>query len=246
MIGVANGLAEGQPLIDPDALLDAFRDYARALLQPYDVGTVLYHLTDQVVAVLGVDGAGVSLAREGDDLTFVTATDAKVTAIEEQQMAQGAGPCHDAFHTGEVVTVHDLEAEERWPDYCEAALLHGARAVLGIPMPVGEQRIGALSVYHHSPREWPEEQVDVAQVLADMASGYILNASTLAESRGLADQLQHALDSRVIIEQAKGVIAERRDVLPGEAFELIRTHARRTCTRVHDTAQQVVDGVLDL
>lgn len=207
---------------------------------------MLYHLTDQVVAVLGVDGAGVSLARDGEKLTFVTATDAKVTAIEDQQIAHDEGPCHDAFHTGEVVVVRDLETEQRWPDYRQAALVHGARAVVGIPMPVGEQRIGALNVYHHSPRDWSDEQVDVAQVLADMASGYILNATTLAESRSLADQLQHALDSRVVVEQAKGIVAERGDIAPQDAFELIRAHARRTGTRVHDTAQQVVDGVLDL
>lgn len=225
--------------------MEAFHDYARVLLGPYEIGTVLYQLTDQVVALLDVDGAGVSLTHDDEHLIFVTATDANITALEEDQVAQGQGPCHEAFRSGTVVAVDDLADETRWDEYREATLAHGVRAVVGIPMPVGDQRIGALNLYRRAPGAWAHEDLEAAQLLADMASGYILNATQLSESRILAAQLQHALDSRVVVEQAKGVLAERHGVSVHEAFERLRSHARRTSTRIHTVCEQVIDGTLD-
>lgn len=102
--------------------------------------------------VLGADGAGVSLDRDGGNLAFVAASDGRVAAIEEQQIATGTGPCHDAFRTGQLVAVTDLESEDRWPEYTAAALDAGARAVLGVPMPVGAGRLGG---HEHLPAHSP-------------------------------------------------------------------------------------------
>lgn len=230
------------PVVNHDALVRAFADYAHALRSHYDVGTVLYRLTDHVVDVLQADGAGVSLARDEHHLAFVAATDGHVAAIEEQQIATGTGPCHDAFRTGEVVAVTDLATEDRWPEYTQAARNAGAAAVLGVPMPVDQRRIGAVNIYKHTAHDWAEHEITVAAVLADMATGYILNAGELEEARTLAQQLQHALDSRIIIEQAKGILAERNQITPAEAFQRLRKYARHTQTRLHDVAAQVVDG----
>lgn len=233
-------------MVDQAALLRAFHGYARVLLGPYEIGTVLYQLTDQVVDLLGVDGAGVSLAHGDEQLTFVTATDANITAVEEAQVAGSQGPCHDAFRTGSVVVVEDLADESRWDEYRAFAVDHGVRAVAGIPMPVGDQRIGALNIYRRTAGPWAQDDLDAAQLLADMASGYILNATQLDESRTLTTQLQHALDSRVVVEQAKGVLAERHDLTVHQAFEILRDHARRTGTRIHTVCTRVVEGDLEL
>ena len=220
-------------------------DYARTLSRRYDIGEVLYRLTDQVVEILDVDGAGVSLADQGA-LRFVTASDEDIAAIEEQQVALSQGPCHDAYASGDRVTAADLRVEERWPDYVPVAVERGCRAVAGSPMHAGEHRVGALNLYVRRPREWPADELGIAQVLADMATGYIINARALTESDRVAGQLQHALDSRVVIEQAKGILAERYGTDPAAAFERLRRVARTRNAKVHDLARQVIDRTVEL
>ena len=229
-------------MVDHAALVRAVGDYAQALLTDYDIGTVLYQLTDHVTAVLGADGAGVSLANDSPDLTFVAATDGNIAAIEQEQVDARQGPCHHAYRTGQLTAVVDLEHEHRWPSYRSTALEHGARAVLAVPMPVAERRIGALNIYRRTSHDWDDTEIQIARALADMASGYILNAGRLQQAHTLSQQLQRALDSRIIIEQAKGILAERNRTSPAEAFDRLRKHARSTNTRVHDVARQIVDG----
>lgn len=232
-------------MTDHSALERAFREYARALLGPYDVGRVLYRLTDQVVEVLGIDGAGVSIA--GDDgLEFLTATDERIVRIEEHQIGIGQGPCQDAFRTGRPTTSDDLESERRWPDFTPFAIEVGCRSLGGVPMPAGERTIGAIDLYSFEPRRWSEEELDAAQLLADMAAGYVLNARELDETRKLSTQLQHALDTRIVIEQAKGIIVARNGLDMAQAFARLRDHARSNRRPVHDVARDVVDGGLEL
>jgi GAF domain-containing protein len=233
-------------MTDQQALLRAFADYARTLSAPYDIGDVLYRLTDHIVEVLDVAGAGVSLADADGGLRFVTATDEHIVHVEERQVTAGQGPCHDAFVSGDRVTSADLDAEERWPDYTPEALGQGCRAVAGIPMLAGDQRLGALNLYARQPREWPADELDIAQVLADMASGYVVNARTLSEVERVNAQLQHALDSRMVIEQAKGILAERHGVHPAAGFDRLRAYARNRNRKVHDVARDVVDSTLRL
>jgi AmiR/NasT family two-component response regulator len=113
-------------------------------------------------------------------------------------------------------------------------------------MIVDELAIGALNVYHREPREWPADDMADAQLVADMATGYIINAFTLRRGVQLADNLTHALESRVVIEQAKGVVAERHHIATDVAFERLRTHARSHRLRIHDAARDVVSGALDV
>ena len=151
-------------MIDQRCLLDAFREFATRLLGSYEIGPVLYELTDQVVAVLGVDGVGVSLGDSDGVLRFVTATDADVAAIEEERVAHEQGPCQEAFRTGACVVVPDLAACGAWPDYRAIAMGRGAQAVAGGPMPVGVERVGALNLDSQAPYEPPEEELEVAQL----------------------------------------------------------------------------------
>ena len=233
-------------MADQSALNRAFADYARTIANRYEIADVLYRLTDQVVEVLGVDGAGVSIADRDGDLQFVTATDEQVTQVEERQVSAREGPCHEAYTEGKHVCSADLSAEDRWPAYVPEALEQGLRAVAGIPMICDEHRVGALNLYVSAARDWSSDDLDIAQLLADMATGYVVNARTLKEREQLANQLQHALDSRIIIEQAKGIIAERHGIDPAEAFNAIRRHARSTSTNLHDIARATVEGRLRL
>ena len=232
-------------MVDHAALLDAFGDFADALLTDFDIGAVLYRLVDHVTTVLGADGAGVSLADDATTLSFVAATDGDVAEIEERQIVQSEGPCHTAYRTGELVAVTDLEHDDRWPDYRSTALRLGVRAVLGVPMPVADRRIGALNIYWQQPHHWDETEMQVARTLGDMATGYVVNAGRLDEARTLSDQLQRALDSRIVIEQAKGVLAGRNQISTADAFERLRADARSTNTRVHELARQIVEGTPD-
>lgn len=235
-------------MVDEIALRVAFAEYADALLRRYDVGEVLYRLADQVVAVLQIDGAGVSLGVSADQLKVVSATGEAVTRIEDAQVHTQQGPCYQAYADGRAVTCRDLEDDDRWIEYRRTALDQDFRAVAGIPMPVGEDcaRIGALNLYAAAPRQWTDDDLEVAQLLANVASGYIINSRHLDEQRTLAQQLQHALDSRVVIEQAKGVLAGRHGIDVAEAFDRLRRHSRDNQTRIHDEAQQVIDGDLQL
>jgi GAF domain-containing protein len=162
--------------------------------------------------VLGVQGAGVSLAGEDGTLRFATATDERVMRVEECQLELDEGPCHEAWRSGQIVCEVDLNRSRRWPTYTPVALETGWQAVAGVPMIVEDQHIGALNLYRSQPDEWSPDELQSAQLLTDMAAGYIINARALTESAQLAEQLQRALDSRVVIEQAKGVLAGRHGI----------------------------------
>lgn len=233
-------------MINQSALLDAYEDFGQALLRPYEIGDVLYRLTDQVVEVLDIDGSGVCLAADNGPLEFVSASDHHVAAIEDAQIAAGSGPVHHAYAANEQVRMADIDLDHRWPQFARAARDRGIRAVASLPMPVDERRIGALDLYRAEAHEWTDEEVQAGQGLANMASAYVLNHKALSESRTLAGQLRSALDSRIVVEQAKGLLAGRHDISPNEAFGRLRNHARTNGQRLHLVCRQVVEGTLDL
>lgn len=168
-------------------------------MRRYEVGDVLYRLSDTVSDVLGVARSGVSIL-DNDVLRFVTATSETVAEVERLQDHFEQGPCKDAAATTSVV-IDDLAAHrERWPKFAPAAVDRGLSAALGIPMHVDGTTVDALNVYDAAPRAWTDEEVTAAQLLADMATTYIVMVGQLRS----AEQLQHALDSRIVIEQAKG------------------------------------------
>jgi GAF domain-containing protein len=231
-------------MVDDVALRAAFRDFARAVVGSYDADQMLHLLTGQVVEVLGVDGAGVSLTTgwgKDDELAFVTATDDRVSAVEDAQVELLQGPCHEAFRTGQVVAVPYLELEERWPEYRKVALDHGLQSVAGIPMPVSAVRIGALNLYRCHNHDWGREELETAQILADMASGYILNVNRLDDERSRAEGLTQALESRDVIGQAKGLLMSRYRLSAGAAFELLRRTSQDRNVKLREIAAQVVE-----
>jgi GAF domain-containing protein len=200
----------------------------------------LAELTKSVTAVLGLGGSGVTMAEEGQ-LHFVTAVTPDSTELERSQEEHQEGPCRDAYETGEVVRVSDVRQESaRWPHYSATAARLGVAGVAGIPMCFDDEVIGALNIYSSEPRQWSDQDIAVAVVLAEVTTSYVLSASKLHDQEQLSQQLQKALDSRVVIEQAKGITAQKRSVSVDHAYQLMRGHARSNHASLRTVAEAIV------
>ena len=166
----------------------------------------LSELTESVTAVLGLCGSWVTMADDGR-LRFVTAVSQASAELQRDhaQLHPFPCPCRDAYSTGEVIRVTDVREEStRWPEFSATATRLSVAGVAAIPMRLADQIIGALNLYSPEPREWSDEDIAVAGVLADVATSYVVNASKLRQQQQLSEQLQEALESRIVIEQAKG------------------------------------------
>ncbi len=226
-------------------MVEALAQAARTLATDYDITEMLNKLCDDVCAVLGVDGAGVMLEDERGHLRFAAASDQTLERIETLQIELDEGPCLSAYEAGEMVIVTDLEEPDWFPKFGPPALEAGMRSVFSFPMRVGDEKVGALNLYRRQAGVFEEEDAEAGQILADVATVSILNARQFEQSTRLNEQLQHALNSRIIIEQAKGKLSEQFDIDVDDAFERLRSYARRRGVKLHETAQQVVDGVFD-
>lgn len=233
-------------MVDRQQLLEMLRRFAATMSDSFEVNDMLYQLGDTAMAILDADGAGVSLAARDGHLRFVTATDRSLTELEMVQESEQEGPCVEAFRRNEVVLVSDIAAEPRWDRYRQAARHADYQAVVGMPLVVGEHRLGSLNLYQRRIRTWSDDDIDAVRTLADIATAYIVRAGELVEARTIADQLQRALDSRVIIEQAKGIISNRHEISVSEAFDVLRSHARRQRRPLREVSTDVVAGVLDI
>lgn len=234
------------PMYNHELYLRTLSEFTRALLTPYDIHAALVELADRVTQVLDLRGTGVSLARHGR-LEFDTGNEADIAELEQVQQDTQSGPCVDAFRSGSPVVVAELAAEAaRWPDYCQMAQGLGIVAVASIPMRLDEQAVGALNLYSRSVRVWEPQDVAAAIVMGDMATAYLINASHYHQQVQLAEQLQRALDARLLIEQAKGMLAARHRITPAEAFEKLRRHARTRRATVHSVARAVVELGLEI
>ncbi|HUH08893.1 MAG TPA: GAF and ANTAR domain-containing protein [Egibacteraceae bacterium] len=233
-------------MVDKDKLADLLIDFAGTLVADYEVDAKLSALCERICGVVPVSGAGVMLEDEDGDLRFVAASDEVVRAIEGLQIEFGEGPCLHAYMTGQQVVVPDLQASDWFPNFTPRAVAAGLIGVYSFPMAMGEERVGALNLYTGEIGEIGEDDSSAGQVLADIATTYILNARAFRESSRLSAQLQHALDSRVVIEQAKGRLAEQLGVSPQEAFEVMRSASRRDGVKLRTLAKQIAEGSLKL
>jgi GAF domain-containing protein len=216
--------------------------FSGQLLEPYDVDAVLGDVMRACTEVFGLAGAGLALAEEGA-LRRTIGYPEQVSALEQVQQEQQAGPCVDAFHSGAVVVIDRLsEHADRWPAYCRIAADLGLTSVVGVPLQLSGNLVGAVDLYSVDRRDWPEDDLRAAQVLSDMVTAFLVNASKLRQQEQLAEQLQQALDSRTVIEQAKGVVAESKQIGVDQAFELIRRHARTH----HVTVRAVSEAIVQL
>ena len=233
-------------MVAAERLVEVLKTLARTLVTDYPVEQMLDYLCKEMVEVLGVDGAGVMVEDENEQLRFVAASDDVIRHIEALQIELGEGPCLAAYKSGETVIVPDLRTDDRFPHFAPRAVDVGMVSMQSFALVAHDECVGALNMYSADATAIEEDAVEAGRVLADVTTAYILNARTLADSSKLAGQLEWALHSRVIIEQAKGKLSERVGVDVGEAFDMMRRHARSKGKRLHDVARDVVEGRLEL
>lgn len=216
-------------------------EFAQVLADEHDVGDILELLGNYCTELLPVHGIGVLLAMDGE-LTVATANTTEGDRVEQLEVDLREGPCTDAVRSGAEVLVPDLEQQfDRYPRFAPRALDLGIRSVHALPMSARTELVGSLDIIAQEPLKLSAAQVSTAQVLADVAIAYLANSRVRESTSRLAQQLQHALDNRVVIEQAKGKLAERHGEAPTDAFERIRRHARTN----HITARMVAEQVLN-
>jgi GAF domain-containing protein len=185
---------------------------------------------------------GLILAGPGRRLRFMAASNLTGRELELLQLQSSEGPCLDCFNSGEPVVNADLErARDRWPTFAPAALAAGFQSVHAFPLRLRRETIGALNLFGHDDVAFRDDDIRVVQALADVATIAILQERNIARSDQLAEQLQIALNSRVVIEQAKGALAQAESIGLDEAFERLRTQARSSRRRIVDVAQAFLD-----
>src|SRR5712692_5142388 len=224
--------------MDGELLSEAFVELTDTMVAGFDVIDFLHVLTDRSVQLLDVSAAGLLLADPRGELRVVAASSEAARLLELFQLQNDQGPCLDSFRTGQPVSAADLDAEaQRWPRFAAAARLSGFAAVQALPMRLRDQVIGALNLFRASPGAFAPGDVRVGQALADVATISLLHERSLRHSDTLNEQLQAALNSRVVIEQAKGKLAERLGLNMEQAFVLLRDYARNHNLRLADLAQ---------
>jgi GAF domain-containing protein len=224
----------------------AFVELADTLVADFDVVDFLHTLTLRCVDLFDVDAAGLMLADSRDELRLVAASAEQVELLELLELQSEEGPCLDSYRTGVAVSSADLSETDAWPRFRQAVLASGFRAVQALPLRLRGQVIGALNLFRVEPGVLSSSDLAVCQAIADVATIGLLQARAVREAQLLADQLSTALRSRVVIEQAKGVLAERSNVDMDTAFRVLRTYARRHNLRLADLATDVVERRLDL
>jgi transcriptional regulator with GAF, ATPase, and Fis domain len=229
--------------MDGELLSDTFVELTDTMVAGFDVIDFLHVLTDRSVQLLDVSAAGLLLADPRGELRVVAASSEAARLLELFQLQNDQGPCLDCFRSGQPVQAADLDvAAARWPRFAPAAQQAGFAAVQALPMRLREQVIGALNLFRAGSGVFDPADVRVGQALADVATISLLHERSMRHSDALNEQLQTALNSRVVIEQAKGKLAERLGVDMDQAFSLLRSYARNRNLRLSDLAQALVDG----
>ena len=221
-------------------------EMADTLVEDYNVVDLLTGLADRCVSLLGVSAAGVMLVSPAGSLGLVASSSEAMRLLELFELQQQEGPCLDAFRTGEPVGHENLDAGSgRWPSFCAAALRAGFASASALPLRLREVTLGALNLLSVTRAPMDEADVIVARAFADLATLSIVQYRASAEATSLNEQLSGALTSRIVIEQAKGVISERADVDLAQAFSRLRAYARNSNLRLTDVARAAIDGTLD-
>lgn len=212
------------------------------LAEEEDLGRVLQRSVDQVVSgVPGADMVSVTVMR-GNNGETVASSNERVWAIDSDQYAAGNGPCLDAARTREVVRVGVEEARERWPDFARSARAAGVESYLSAPLIMGEQFVGSLNLYSEKPHGFGDFDVALLRLYIAAASGAILNARRAADARRLIEDLKRALQSRAVIDQARGVLMAQRGISADEAFEELSRESQNTNVKLREVAARLLDN----
>ena len=227
--------------IEIERLADVFVEVADTLVADFDLIEFLHSVAAHATDITGGAAAGVMLTGGDGTLHHVGASSEDARHLELFQIQNAEGPCLDCFRTGQPVVVPDLAlARDRWPSFVPRALAAGMASVHAFPMRLRDQVIGGLNIFQTQRRELGDEDVRVLQALADMATIALIQEQSVSRAELLTEQLQAALNSRIVVEQAKGAVARTFDVTVEQAFELLRTYSRSSRRRLTDVAHEVV------
>jgi GAF domain-containing protein len=226
-------------------IIRSFVTLADTLTDDYDVVDLLHGLVLDCVDIADVAAGGMMLDGSGAGLQLVASTSEQADFVEVMQLNAGIGPCLDTFATGRAISVVDLERDAgSWPEFRDAALGQGFRAVHCIPLHLRGTVIGSMNLFGTSTGALRDADLAVVQGLADVATIGILQERLIHESTVVTEQLQRALESRVVIEQAKGVLSVTARISTDDAFDVLRRHARGNRSSLRSTAEQVVARTL--
>jgi GAF domain-containing protein len=224
-----------------ERVAEMFVEFADTLVVEFDLIEFLQMVTTRASELVGSAAAGLLLADPHGQLQFMAASDERAELLELFQVQSHEGPCQDCFREAVPVVNADLrEAADRWPLFAPRAVAAGFRSVHAFPMRLRQDVIGALNLFGTDVGRMEPGDVRTVQALADVATIGLLQERTVRKGEVLTEQLQGALNSRVIIEQAKGAIAQMRGCSVDEAFTLLRGHCRNHNLRLSDVAQAVV------
>lgn len=227
-------------------LAQTFVELADTLVADFDIVDFLHTLANRAANLFEAAEAGVMLGDQRGGLRVMASSSERARLLELFELQNEQGPCLDSFRTGEPSNSEDLLKEDRWPLFTAEAKAAGFRAVHSLPLRFRTDIIGALNLFRTKPGLLNQGDLAAAQAMADIATISILQERALREAKVLADQLQRALNSRVVIEQAKGVLAERAQIKLDDAFNMLRTYARNHNLRLHDVATAVVSSLLSV
>jgi GAF domain-containing protein len=226
-------------------LVETFVGLADTLVDAYDVIDFMQTLAERSVTLLDVSAAGIMLADSEGTLRHAACSSEQMRLVEFFELQVEEGPCFDAFRKeSSIVCGSPEEAATLWPRFAPHATESGYLAVAAVPMRLRSQVVGALNLFSATAGGLSSEDIAVAQAMADIATIGILHERVVRDTRDFSAQLEFALESRVAIEQAKGIVAEHNHVSVDKAFEVIRTFTRDHNRLLSETARQIIDGTL--
>lgn len=224
---------------------EAFVKVAGTLMEQYDVVDLLSALVEECTELLDIQAGGLLIANNLGELELIASTSEEVEFVEVMQLAAGAGPCVDCYETGAQVSVGDIEATRgRWPEFEKAALRKGFRAIHATPMRIHGNIIGSLNLLGTRPNVLSDRDAALAQALADVAVIGILQERSLRDVNFVNEQLQLALDTRILVEQAKGVLAQQETLTMDDAFTALRNYSRAHGMSLRVAAQNLINRSL--
>jgi GAF domain-containing protein len=227
-----------------DASAKALHALSQFVISKTSMGDTLLRVSEATLEALpAAEMAGISMLGEDGRPTTGIFTDQETPEIDASQYASGAGPCLDSWRMGKTVRLDDMErAAETYPEFAKTALECGVRSSLSLPLVVGDEAVGALNLYARVPNGFTEEDEATGTVLASAAAIVLVNASAYWQATHLGEQLAQAIQSRAVIEQAKGVLMARSPQLSADdAFDVLRKASQRENVKLRDIAQRIVD-----
>jgi GAF domain-containing protein len=222
-------------------LARAFVRLADTLASDFDIVDFLYGLSADSVEILRAEAAGVMLADARGGLRLIASSDERMRLLELFELQGAQGPCLDAFSSGRAVQASAADSRARWPVFAPRARGAGFRLMCAVPLRVRTHVIGALNLFRGSDEPFTCTEMEIAQAMAEMAAIGLIQERALRERSLLTEQLQAALNSRVVIEQAKGMLAEYLAITVDDAFTLLRSYARDHNRKLSEVAGDVVD-----